>query len=391
MFSQRALSINPSQTLSITAKAKAMKKQGVDVISLAAGEPDFDTPDFIKDAAKKALDEGFTKYTPTAGILELRQAIVDKLKKDNGLDYTTKNILVSNGAKQCLFNIVQVLVNQDDEVLLPIPSWVSYDEMVKMAGGKCVYVKSPNFKVTPDLLKKHLTKKTKMLIIGSPSNPAGTVYSQEELLAIAHFCVTNNIYVISDEVYEKLIYGKKHYSLAGFNEKIKKLTITVNGFSKTYAMTGWRIGYCAAEEEIIKIATNLQDHSTSGPNSITQKAAIAALTGSQEFLEDWVKQYQERRNFMYEELKKIKGLKPVKPDGAFYIFVDISQLTKSEVSGPKTDCSIQFCQNLLEKAHVAAIPGGAFGDDNYIRLSFATSMDKIQSALVRLKNFVENK
>lgn len=384
-LSKRALSINPSQTLAITARAKAMKKQGIDVISLAAGEPDFDTPDFIKKTAIKAIETGFTKYTPTAGILELRQAIVNKFKRDNGLIYEAKkNILVSNGAKQCLFNVIQVIIDQDDEALLPLPSWVSYDEMVKMAGGKCVYIKTPNFKVSSKILKKYLSKKTKLLILGSPSNPTGTVYEKEELQDIADFCVKNNIYVISDEVYEKLIYGKTHYSIAGFNEKIKKLTITVNGFSKTYAMTGWRIGYCAGEEEIIKVATNLQDHSTSGANSITQKAALAALTGPQEFLKNWVKQYRQRRDYMFGRLNKIKGLKPHKPDGAFYMFVDFSHYK----SNPSAKNSIVFCQNLLEKAHIATIPGGAFGDDNYIRLSFATSMENITKALDRLEKYL---
>lgn len=384
-LSKRALSINPSQTLAITARAKAMKKQGIDVISLAAGEPDFDTPDFIKKTAIKAIETGFTKYTPTAGILELRQAIVDKFKKDNGLIYEAKkNILVSNGAKQCLFNVIQVLIDEGDEALLPLPSWVSYDEMVKMAGGKCVHIKTPNFKVSSKILKKYLSKKTKLLILGSPSNPTGTVYEKEELQDIADFCVKNNIYVISDEVYEKLIYGKTHYSIAGFNEKIKKLTITVNGFSKTYAMTGWRIGYCAGEEEIIKVATNLQDHSTSGANSITQKAALAALTGPQEFLKNWVKQYRQRRDYMFGRLNKIKGLKPHKPDGAFYMFVDFSHYK----SNPSAKNSIVFCQNLLEKAHIATIPGGAFGDDNYIRLSFATSMENITKALDRLEKYL---
>ncbi len=425
MFSYRALQISPSATLAITARAKQMKKEGIDIISLAAGEPDFNTPDHIKNAANDALNNNFTKYTPTAGILELRQAICDKFKKDNQLDYQTKNILVSAGAKQCLFNIIQVLIDQNDEVLLPIPSWVSYDEMVKFAGGKCIYIKSPNLKVNSKLLEKHLTKKTKLLVLGTPSNPAGTVYEKEELEDIANFCVKNNVFIISDEVYEKLIYDKTHYSIANFNEKIKKLTITVNGFSKAYSMTGWRVGYCAAEEEIIKLATNLQDHSTSGVNSITQKAALAALAGPQDFLKDWVKEYKNRRNYMLSRLNNIPGLKPIKPDGAFYIFVDISNINNNnnnknknnQVDGrslrdpdsvesrviqsertlagkklltesTKTLKSTFFCQQLLEKAHVAAIPGAAFGDDNYIRLSFATSMENIKKALDRIESFV---
>lgn len=383
-LSKRAQNIKPSLTLSLTAKAKEMKKQGLDVVSFAAGEPDFDTMSHIKEAAKKAIDEGFTKYTATSGIIELKEAVCAKLRRDNWLDFEPKNIIVSTGAKQALFNMIMVLVDPGDEVIIPIPYWVSYEEMVKIADGKCVFLKTNNFKINPFNLEKIITPKTRMLILNSPVNPTGIVYEEKELKQIASICLKHNIYVLSDEAYEKLIYGKKHISIASINEKIKKLTIVVNGVSKSYAMTGWRIGYAAGEEEIIKAATRLQDHSTSNPCSIAQKAALAALNGPEDHMVKMVYEYKKRRDFMMERLNRIDGIIASRPDGAFYVFANISRFYNDEVKDSTT-----FCRKLLEDAYVAAIPGAAFGDDQFIRLSFATGMEHIKRGLDRLEKFVE--
>lgn len=387
MISKRAREINPSPTLSITAKAKEMKKNGIDVISFGAGEPDFDTPTHIKNAGIKAIEEGFTKYTATSGIPELKKAICQKFKDDNSLDYSPQNILVSNGAKQCLFNLIQALIDPDDEVLIPLPYWVSYEEMVKFALGKCVFLQTEKFKINAQTLEKNISPKTKMLILNSPSNPTGAVYDEKELLEIANVCVAKNIYVISDEVYEKLIYEKKHTSIASLNLEIKKLTLTVNGVSKAYSMTGWRIGYAAGAEEIINAASALQDHSTSNPNSIAQKAALEALVNqkeSEESVAKMVAEYQKRRDYMMERIKNINGLEAETPDGAFYVFLDVSKLYGEKING-----SQEFCRLLLEKEFVAAVPGSAFGDDKYIRLSYATSFQNIKNGLDRIEKFVK--
>lgn len=383
-LSKRARNIQPSLTLSITAKAKEMKKQGLDVVSFGAGEPDFDTMIHIKEAAKKAIDEGFTKYTATSGIIELKEAIAAKLRRDNWLDFEPKEIIVSTGAKQALFNIILTLVDEGDEVIIPVPYWVSYEEMVKFAGGKSVLLKTNNFKIDPLRLEKVITPKTKILILNSPANPTGVVYEEKELKIIAQICVKNNIIVLSDEIYEKLTFGKKHHSIAGVNEKIKKLTIVINGVSKTYAMTGWRIGYAAGPEEVIKAATRIQDHSTSNPSSISQKAALAALTGSQDHVPKMVWEYKRRRDFMVDRLNRIKGIYASRPDGAFYVFANVADFYGEEIKG-----SINFCEKLLDQAYVAAIPGIAFGDDRFIRMSFATGMSNIQRGLERMQKFCE--
>jgi len=383
-LSKRAQNIKPSLTLSITAKAKEMKKQGLDVVSFGAGEPDFDTMLPIKEAAKRAIDEGFTKYTATSGIIELKEAVCAKFRRDNWLDYEPKNIIVSTGAKQSLFNMIMVLVDPGSEVIIPVPYWVSYEEMVKIAEGKCVFLKTNNFKINPQDLEKAITSKTRMLILNSPTNPTGVVYDEKELKQIAAICLRHNICILSDEIYEKLIYGKKHVSIASINEKIKKLVIVVNGVSKTYAMTGWRIGYAAGEEEIIKAATRLQDHTTSNPSSISQKAALAALNGSEDHVAKMVYEYKKRRDFMIERLNRIEGMIASRPDGAFYVFANVSNFYGGQVNG-----SMEFCQKLLEDAYVAAIPGIAFGDDRFIRLSFATGMEHIKRGLERVGKFVE--
>lgn len=383
-LSKRAVNIKPSLTLTITAKAKEMKKQGLDVISFGAGEPDFDTMIHIKEAAKKAIDEGYTKYTSTSGFTELREAVCMKLRRDNWLDFVPSQILVSTGGKQALFNIIMTLVEEDDEVIIPVPYWVSYEEMVKFAGGKPVFLKSDDFRINTEKLERAITRKTKMLILNSPANPTGVVYEEKELKQIAHVCVKHNIIVVSDEIYEKLTYGKKHHSIAAMNDKINKLTIIINGVSKTYAMTGWRIGYAAGPEEVIKAATRIQDHSTSNPSSISQKAALAALTGPQDHIPKMVWEYKRRRDFMVERVNRIKGIYASRPDGAFYVFANISDFYGNEIKG-----STEFCLRLLEEAYVAAIPGLGFGDDNFIRLSFATGMSNIQRGLERMEKFCE--
>ena len=383
-LSKRIENISSSLTLSITAKAKEMKKQGLDVVSFGAGEPDFDTMLHIKADAKKAIDEGFTKYTPTSGISELKEAICQKLYQDNNLRYSPKEILVSNGAKQALFNLIVALVDQGDEVIVPVPYWVSYVEMVKFAQGIPVFLPTDNGKIDPKKLEEKITPKTKLLILNSPNNPTGAVLEKDELKKIAEVCVKYNIAVISDEIYEKLIYGKKHFSIASFNTKIKNLTIVVNGVSKSYAMTGWRIGYAAGPEEMIKAATRLQDHSTSNPSSISQKAALSALTGPQDHIPKMVYEFKKRRDFMLSQLKQIKNIYPITPDGAFYIFINVSKLYHQQIND-----SLKFCEKLLEDAYVAAIPGVGFGDDRFIRFSFATGMENIKRGLERFAKFCQ--
>ncbi|MFH1691890.1 MAG: pyridoxal phosphate-dependent aminotransferase [Candidatus Omnitrophota bacterium] len=384
-LSKRIQEVNPSATLQITAKAKSMIKEGKDVIAFGAGEPDFDTPEAIKNAAIKAIQSGFTKYTPTAGIPELKEAISKKLKNDNQLEYDASSIVVSCGAKHSLYNALQVLVDEGDEVLIPVPFWVSYPEMVKLALGKPVFLQtslSEDFKINPQILKNALTKKTKVLIINSPSNPCGVVYSEKELRDIAAFCVENNIYCISDEIYEKIIFDDlKHVSMASFSRDVKKMILTVNGLSKSYSMTGWRVGYLAAEPEIVQAISRLQDHSTSNPCSISQKAALAAFALGDDFFEDIKKKFQERRDYIVSRLDGMGGIVGYKkPEGAFYIFCDISRTGMD---------SFTFANRLLEEEHVALIPGEPFGCDNYIRLSFATSMEKIKKGFDRIENWVK--
>lgn len=385
LLSKRIQEVKPSATLQITAKAKSMVKEGKDVVAFGAGEPDFDTPDVIKNEAIKAIQSGFTKYTPTSGILELKEAISKKLKKDNQLDYDPGAIIVSCGAKHSLYNALQVLIDVGDEVLIPVPFWVSYPEMVKLASGKPVFLQTTlleNFKINPQILKKALTKKTKVLIINSPSNPCGVVYNEKELREIAAFCVEHNIYCISDEIYEKIIFdGLKHISIASFSKDIKKLTVTVNGLSKSYSMTGWRLGYLAAEPEIVQAVSRLQDHSTSNPCSISQKAALAAFTLGEDFFSEIKKKFEERRDYIVSRLDKLGGLIGYKkPEGAFYIFCDISRTGMD---------SFTFANRLLEEEYVAVIPGEPFGCDDYIRISFATSMGKIRKGFDRIESWVK--
>ncbi len=381
IISKRVSGISPSVTLAITAKAKQMQKDGIDVVGFGAGEPDFDTPDNIKDAAIKAIESGFTKYTPSGGIPELKQAVCDKLKKDNGIDYKPSEVLISCGGKHTLYNIMEALLENGDEAILPSPYWVTYEEQIKMAGAKPVIVDTSKtgFKLTAASVEKALTKKTKLLILNSPSNPTGMTVDEKEQRKIAELAVKHKFFVISDEVYEFLVYDKrKNLSIASLGEDIKKLTLTVNAVSKTYSMTGWRIGYCAGPAEIIKAMDNLQSHSTSNPCSIAQKAALEALTGPQDFLREWVKAFDERRKYMVTRLNKIKGIKCLMPEGSFYTFPDISG------TGMK---SMEFTEKLLEEAKVAVVPGRDFGADKNVRLSYACSMENIKKGLDRIEKF----
>ena len=393
-LSSKVMDITPSSTLAVTAKAKQMKADGIDVVGFGAGEPDFDTPEHIKQAAIKAIEEGFTKYTPASGTLELKKAICDKLKNENGLDYKLSQIVISNGAKHSLTNTFMAILNPGDEVIIPAPFWLSYPQMVKLADGApvIVYAKKENdFKITIEDLESAVTDKTKAIVINSPSNPTGVVYEKEELKAIADFAVKHDLYVISDEIYEKLIYdGMKHVSIASFNEEIYKRTIIINGVSKSYSMTGWRIGYLAAPEDIAKVISNVQSHATSNPNSIAQKATIAALTGPQDCVEEMRKEFEARRNYMVERLNKIPSFSIIKPQGAFYVVIDISNILGKKFEGRVIETADDFSEILLEKESVAVVSCTDFGFSNCVRLSYAISLDSIKKGLDRIENFVNN-
>jgi len=391
-LSKRAQSISPSPTLGITARAKAMKAEGIDIIGFGAGEPDFDTPDHIKQEAIKALSEGFTKYTPTAGIPELKKAICDRFREDNGLDYEPSQVIVSCGAKHSIYNIIQVLCEEGDEVIVPAPYWVSYPEQVRVAEATPVIIDTDeknSFKVTPDSLSEHISEKTKLLILNSPSNPTGTIYFREELEAIAKIVVEKGIWIISDEIYDKLLYdGLQYTSIASLGPEIKAKTLVVNGVSKAYSMTGWRIGYVAGDKEIIGAMSNLQDHSTSNPTSIAQRAALAALTGIQEPVKQMAVEFEKRRNYMVERLNNIPGISCLMPPGAFYAFANISGVLGKSCNGKVVNGSMDLTELLLVEAKVAVLPGSPFGADSYLRLSYATSMENIVAGLDRIEEMI---
>jgi len=391
-ISKRVAQISPSATLAITAKAKQMKAEGIDVVGFGAGEPDFDTPDHIKEAAKKALDEGFTKYTPASGTAELKEAICKKFKNDNNLDYTPQEIIVSCGAKHSIYNVIIALCSEGDEVILPSPYWVSYPEMIKAAGATPVILKATqksNFKVLPLQLIDAITPKTKLLILNSPSNPTGMLYTKDELQTISQILVEKGIFCISDEIYEEIIYdGQKHISIASLGSEIKELTIVVNGVSKAYSMTGWRIGYAAGRKDIIKAMSNLQSHSTSNPTSIAQKAALAALEGSREPIGAMVTEFKKRRDYIIERLNSINGISCLKTQGAFYVFPDVSELFGKSFNGKEIKDSMSLTEALLDEANVAVVPGSAFGSDANLRLSYAISMENIKEGLNRIEKFV---
>lgn len=392
-ISEKCRNIHPSVTLAIDARAKQLRAMGLDVIGFGAGEPDFDTPRYIKSAARDALDAGMTKYTPVAGTVELRTEIQQKLLRDNGLDYELADIIVSSGAKQCLFNALSAILDPGDEVLLPSPCWVSYPEMVRMAGGVPVMVKGDEangFLVDADALRPFVTDRTKALILNSPNNPSGSVYSRALLEGVAALAVEKQFYVISDEIYEKLIYdGETHVSIASLGDEIRAQTIVVNGVSKSYAMTGWRIGYAAGPKPVIRAMTAFQSHSTSNPNSIAQHAAAVALTNGEKFMHDSLVEFDARRRLMHQLISEIPGLSAALPKGAFYMMLNISALIGKSLNGRAIRGSDDFAEMLLESQKVAVVPARAFGDDRYVRLSYATSRDKITLGLARIAEFVK--
>ncbi|MBQ3226375.1 MAG: pyridoxal phosphate-dependent aminotransferase [Clostridia bacterium] len=370
-----------------------MKAEGIDVVGFGTGEPDFDTPQYIKDAAIAAICEGKTKYTPAAGTIDLRKAICKKLKDENGLDYTFDQIVVSNGAKHSLVNTFQAILNPGDEVIIPAPFWVSYPEMVKMADGVPVVLttsEADSFKFTAEEFRAAITPKTRAVVLNSPSNPTGMVYTEEELRAIADVAVENNIYVVSDEIYEHLIYEGKHVSIASFSPEIKDLTIIINGVSKTYAMTGWRIGYAAAPQAIAKVMSNIQSHATSNPNSIAQAATVAALGGGKEEIEMMKKAFAERRDYMVERINSIPGISCLKPSGAFYVMMNISKLKGRTMAGKLIETSDDFANALLDSAKVAVVPCSGFGADDFVRWSYATAMENIKEGLDRVEKFIKD-
>jgi aspartate aminotransferase len=381
-ISERAAQLTPSLTLSIDSKAKAMKAEGLDVCGFGAGEPDSDTPEHIKRAAIEALEAGFTKYTPNAGIPELRQAIADKLAADNGLNYRAGQIVVSNGAKHACYNAILATCQPGDEVIIPAPYWVSYPDMVRLVGAEPVIVPTSErnaWKMRPEDFENAMTPRTKMLIMNTPGNPTGSVYTRDELEAIVNVAAEEDIYVLSDEIYEKLVYDDaKHVSIGSLSKEAYDLTITVNGFSKSYAMTGWRLGYLAAPDAVSRAVDSIQSHTSSNPCSFSQYGALAALKGDQQPLADMREEFEMRRNYMFDRISKISNVTAIKPQGAFYILVNISQLGLT---------SQNFADRLLSKANVAVVPGAAFGDDRTIRFSYATSLDVIKKGLDRFQDF----
>jgi aspartate aminotransferase len=381
-ISERAAQLTPSLTLSIDSKAKAMKAEGLDVCGFGAGEPDSDTPEHIKRAAIEALEAGFTKYTPNAGIPELRQAIADKLAADNGLNYRAGQVVVSNGAKHACYNAILATCQPGDEVIIPAPYWVSYPDMVRLVGAEPVIVPTSErnaWKMRPEDFENAMTPRTKMLIMNTPGNPTGSVYTREELEAIVNVAAEEDIYVLADEIYEKLVYDDaKHVSIGSLSKEAYDLTITINGFSKSYAMTGWRLGYLAAPDAVARAVDSIQSHTSSNPSSFSQYGALAALKGDQQPLADMREEFEMRRNYMFDRISKISNVTAVKPQGAFYILVNISQLGLS---------SQNFADRLLSKANVAVVPGAAFGDDRTVRFSYATSLDVIKKGLDRFQDF----
>src|SRR5579872_3016251 len=384
-ISKRAASLTPSLTLAIDSKAKQMKADGLDVVGFGAGEPDFDTPQHIKDAAAKALADGFTKYTPASGIPELRQAIADKFKRENGLTYKPSQIIVSCGGKHSCYNVILATCEEGDEVIIPAPYWLSYPEMVKLAGAKPVIIETSDkteFKVTPQQLRAAINARTRLFVLNSPSNPTGSVYTPDEIKALGDVCVEKGVLIMSDEIYEHLLYdGAKVQSVASFSPAHYEHTIIVHGFAKAWSMTGWRLGWCAAPEPIAKAIDAVQSHSTSNPTSFAQKGAVAALTGPQDHLKGWLTEFDKRRTFGWKRLNDTPGITCVKPKGAFYLFPNISG------TGLK---SSDFCARLLESEKVAAVPGIAFGADDYIRLSYATSMANLEKGLERIERFCKS-
>ena len=391
-ISNRAKNISPSLTLAITAKSKAMKAQGMDVVSFGAGEPDFNTPDYIIDAAKYALDKGMTKYTPVPGTIELRKAICAKIAKDTGVTYAPEQIVVSTGGKQTLRNEFEAVVNPGDEVILPVPYWLTYPELIRMSGGKTVFIETTeaqHFKITPEMLEKAITPATKAFVFNNPSNPTGMVYTEKETRALAEVLENKDIYVISDEIYEKLVYGMDFFSIAACGEKMKERTIICSGMSKTYSMTGWRVGYSAAPLHVAKAMSSIQSHTTSNTNSIAQYASFVALTDDrgEDFLSDMKAKFDARRKLIVGLIRKAPLLDCVEPMGAFYVMMNVSRTFGKKCNGFVIRNSSDFCDKLLEKSLVAVVDGAAFGAPDYVRLSYATSEEDIKKGLERIAEF----
>lgn len=390
-LANRVQSLTPSTTLAITAKAKELKAQGLDIIGLGAGEPDYNTPKHIIDAALLSMNEGQTKYTPSAGLPKLKEAIAAKLKRDQGLDYKPSEIAVGSGAKHSLYTLFQAILDEEDEVIVPIPYWVSYPEQIKLADGKPVYIvgtEENQYKITKEQLEQAITEKTKAVIINSPSNPTGMLYSREELAAIGEVCLAHDILIVSDEIYEKLVYGNaKHTSIAEISPELKKQTIIINGVSKSHSMTGWRIGYAVGDESIIKAMANLASHSTSNPTTTAQYGAIAAYDGTQEPVEEMRQAFEGRLNKIYDKLVEIPGVSCIKPQGAFYLFPNVKRAVELTGYSNVED----FTTALLEEAQVAVIPGSGFGAPDNIRLSYATSLELLEAAVERIHSFVNSK
>jgi len=384
--------ISPSLTLAMNTRAKSMKAQGINVLSFAAGEPDFYTPIHVKEAGKKAIDENKTYYTPASGIIELKKAIIKKFEKDNDLSYTVDEVTVNSGAKHTVFNALWVLVEERDEVIIPAPYWVSYSEMVKICGGTPVFINTTEktgFKITPFDLEKVITKKTKVLLLNYPCNPTGAVYSKNELFKMAEFIEDKDIIIIADEIYEKILYdGLKHVSIATYSEKIKGKSVIVNGVSKAFSMTGWRIGYAAGPKAIIAAINKIQGHTTGNPSSISQWASFAGLTNDTSFISGWVEEFKKRRDYIVDKLNDIKGFSCLKPHGAFYVFPGVKECFGKVLNGYKINDSVDLANYLLEYGKIAVVPGKAFGADSYIRISFATSMENIVEGVERLKNAI---
>ncbi|WP_312044443.1 pyridoxal phosphate-dependent aminotransferase [Anaerotignum sp.] len=393
-LSRKALCIKPSSTMAISSKATQLKAEGKDIVTFGVGEPDFDTPEHIRKAGIAAIESGKTRYTAAAGIPELRQAVCDKLKHDNDLEYEPAQVIISNGAKHSLMNVFMAILNDGDEVIIPAPYWLSYSEMVKIAGGEPVIIhtkKENQFMLTREELEQAYTKKTKAVVLTSPSNPTGMVTSYEDLKMIADFAVEKDIFVISDEIYEKLIYdeNKKHISIASLGKEIYERTIVINGVSKSYAMTGWRIGYAAAPLEVAKLMGSLQSHMASNPNTIAQMATLAALNGSQDCVAEMCVEFKKRRDYIFEREEAIPLIQALKPEGAFYLFVDVSKTYGKKHEGVEINSAADFATVLLDKKFVAVIPCADFGMPDYIRLSYATSMELIKKGMDRLREMIE--
>lgn len=391
-ISKKASAISPSPTLAIDSKFKEMKKEGIPVVGFGAGEPDFNTPENIKNAGIEAIKNNITKYTPASGTLELKAAVCQKLKRDTGLEYSTSNIVISNGGKHSLTNTFTCICDPGDEVILPAPYWVSYPEMIKLADAVPVIIEGAeenNFKFTAEQLESAITSKTRALVLNTPSNPTGIVYTKDELEKIAEIAVKNNIYIIFDEIYEKLVYEGEHTNIATLGDEIRDLTIIVNGLAKTYAMTGWRIGFVAANKKLAKAMGNIQSHATSNPNSIAQAAAVEALNGDQSIIETMKKTYIERRDYMVDKINSIDGLSCKTPHGAFYVFMNVKDVLNKEHYGKMINTANELCQDILDRALVALVPSEGFGVDGYVRLSYATSMDTIKTGLDRIEKYLK--